>query len=465
MFLGALVGGVVLLAVNMEMRWLTYIGAAFVFATVLVFVRNQERFLWGVFILAFQFDVSLRFLFGRAGSDGLVFPLPVVVGLLLVSLYLLSGNIKSLRPIRWGGELTFPIAAIFGTSLVSLLTTSERFVGAAALLTQFELYLIYLLALNCVRSYQQFDRTLKLLFVVIGIQSVIYYIQSALGITFTLTGEIFDEGDLPRPGGTVSHSPSGFANFILSIMFIVIAQFLIPQAETRRRLYVGSLVALGAGALILTLTRAAWGTFVIGLAWLVIFGYRRGTLSIRKLLFIGGILIAVSAAAIPMIAERLERDPFESSYNERNALMLMAINVIAANPISGVGPGAYAHTYKSYLTLELKKKWQWTVHNHYLLRTAETGIPGGIAFVLLLLMGLRQALRMTYSSNHTVRIAALGWSAGIIAQCFGMYWDMWTLFPTHSIFWFLLGLMGAAEAMEQRERETRINANINLTSR
>jgi hypothetical protein len=29
-----------------------------------------------------------------------------------------------------------------------------------------------------------------------------------------------------------------------------------------------------------------------------------------------------------------------------------------------------------------------------------------------------------------------------------MYWDMWTLFTTQSMFWFLLGLMGAASVLD-----------------
>jgi O-antigen ligase len=138
--------------------------------------------------------------------------------------------------------------------------------------------------------------------------------------------------------------------------------------------------------------------------------------------------------------------------------MEMAYRVIAAHPIAGVGPGAYDQTYKSYLTPELAERWQWTVHNYYLLRTAETGIPGGLAFVALLVLALRQALRLMDSANRLLQPIALGWSAGIIALCFQLYWDMWTQFTPQAFLWFMLGTMAAAERIERSEPLQRVSA-------
>jgi len=136
----------------------------------------------------------------------------------------------------------------------------------------------------------------------------------------------------------------------------------------------------------------------------------------------------------------------------------MAINVIVHNPIFGVGPGAYDVSYKSYLTSDLADKWLWTVHNHYLLKTAEIGIPGGLAWILLIVMGILQALRVSKSKRLPIRTLAIGCGAGIVAVAQQMYWDMWTHVVAQELFWFLLGLMGAAEAIDRRARQAEMMA-------
>jgi putative inorganic carbon (HCO3(-)) transporter len=150
-----------------------------------------------------------------------------------------------------------------------------------------------------------------------------------------------------------------------------------------------------------------------------------------------------------MIERRLSDSPVDQAYEERAGLMRMAVRVIASQPLSGVGPGAYAYTYKTFLTPELREQWLATVHNAYLLRAAETGIPGGIALVLLLAAGLRQALRLTRARSQIIRITAIGWSAALIAVCWEMNWDIWRGFTYNALLWFLLGLMEAAENLSR----------------
>jgi O-antigen ligase len=437
---------------DMETRWVVYFTAGTLFLTVLLIAHDKERLLWTVLVLGLQFDVSVRLMYGHAGSPGFTFPLPVVVALALAIVYLLSGRFTHLRTIQFGGRLGLPIAALFLTSAFSLAVSSEQFVGLTTLLTLFELYLIYLLALNGIRSQAQLERTLKLLFLILALQSVIYYLQSALGVTFSFIGQTRSAGDLPRPGGTVGTTPSGFSNFIVPLLLIATAHFIAPVRTDGRPRWLALLVGLGLGALALTLTRSAWGAYCLGFAWIVMFGWRRRVLSLSKLAITVCALTLVALAATPRIIERLNSAPFEHSYRERVALMQMAINVIRAHPVAGVGPGAYEMTYKRYLTPELADKWQWSVHNHYLLRTAELGLPGGLALVLLLALGLRQAMLTTDANSALVRTTALGWSAGIVSQAFSMYWDMWTFFCAQSLFWFLLGVTGAAERLDAKNK-------------
>jgi O-antigen ligase len=450
--LGILAGLILLVIAGAETRWLIYISGALLFSTCLLLVRDRQRFLWGVFVLSLQFNVSLRLLYGHAGSGGIALQAVFLAGLLLAIYCLFTRNGYNDGPLIWGGPLGFPIAVLFLSYILSLSITSERFLGFSYLLTQLQYYFIYWLVLNFVRTEIQLNRIIRLLLLVLAIQSIIYYIQNFLGITFTLTGEVLQSGELPRPGGTVSTNPSGFASFILPPIFLAAACFVSLNKTQKRRWHISILIGLAIGALILTLTRAAWGSFILGLGCFVILGYRRGVLSFRDLLMIGGFVSLAAIAAAPMIAARLEGAPLESSYNERSALWQMAINVIEAHPIAGVGPGAYGLKYTAYLTPELAGKWQSIVHNHYLLRTAENGIPGGIAFVLLLVAAFRYAVKLTCSGAPTIRAVALAASAGLLALSFEMFWDIWLGFSYNAMLWFILGLLGAAGRIEQRSK-------------
>jgi O-antigen ligase len=197
----------------------------------------------------------------------------------------------------------------------------------------------------------------------------------------------------------------------------------------------------------------------------VILGYRRRVLSYRDLLLIVAFISLAAITAAPMIAARLQGAPLENSYNERSALWQMAINVIEAHPITGVGPGAYGQTYKAYLTPELAGKWQSLVHNHYLLRTAENGIPGGVAFVLLLVTAFRYAVKLTHSGAPTIRAIALAGSAGLLALSFEMFWDIWSGFSYNAMLWFILGLLGAAGTIDQRLQMHSTSLDIPATLR
>jgi len=78
----------------------------------------------------------------------------------------------------------------------------------------------------------------------------------------------------------------------------------------------------------------------------------------------------------------------------------IAVRAIEAHPLLGLGPGAYGYLYKAYLPDDLPRQWLYTVHNEYLLRAAETGIPGGVAFVVLLVAALRLAMRLSRAAPY-----------------------------------------------------------------
>jgi O-antigen ligase len=441
-----------------NLRWVLYPLAAAGFLLFFAAARDKHKLLWGLFLLSLQADLKLRFFFGHAGSEGLAFPLAVVAGFAVLGHGIVSGRFGSHSRFVWAGRLRPALIAFFATSVFSLLGTSERFVGLTQLLFEIELFLMYWLALNLVRSEADIKSTLSILYIALGIQSIIYFMQSALGVTFTMAGEVFALGELPRPGGTVGKNPAMFASFILPILLIVIAQFLTVESPRERR-RMGVLSLAGVAALILTFTRAAWVAFAVGTMSLIIFGYRRRALRLSRFAPVGAAIVGVVLVFSPMIVNRLSTSPVSADYEERLRLMRIALRVVAAHPIAGVGIGAYNSIYKSFLNADEQGQWVFAVHNAYLLRAAETGVPGACAFVMLLVLGLLQAVRLARARSRFIRTVALGAGAGFLALSCEMYWDTWWAgFTYNALLWFLLGLMEAAERLEKRKARRPVEA-------
>jgi len=451
--LGVIAGVVALQSAALDVRWVVIPLAGLFGGLFVMMLPDKERMLTAAFFLSLQANLSLRLMHGRAGSAGLAFPLTVVIGMAILGLYMLRGEFKHKRTWCWGGPMIVPICLYFGTLFVSLLTTSERFVGVCQLLLECQIYFVFLMTLNYIEDESDLVRVLKLLLMTLAMQSVVYYIQSALGITFTLTGRVIEQGEIARPGGTVSTVPAEFASFIIPLLTVAISLYLCRGRIINRTLLLG-IVILGGGAIALTYTRAAWCSLLIGGAWVVFMGHRRRLLRPGAFAYVMAAVIAGTVIGGPLVAQRLAQSPLEESYDERKALMEMSYHVIGARPLTGVGPGAYGHTYKRYIPPELDDSWMFVVHNNYLRRTAESGIPGGIAFVFLLYSGIRLSLALTRSRRSISRALALGAGAGIVGLCFEMYWDTWQAFPYNAMLWLIFGLLVAAVKIEPDDPAT-----------
>lgn len=431
-----------------EARWTIYAGVAILGLILIMIAPAKQRLLTAIFIMSFQVDVYLRFYFGRSmNQEGFAFPLVVIAGAALLAWYASAGR---LRQFRWAGSMAMPILALFATTIVSLLTSSERFIGLSQLWSRLELYFLYWLALNLCQSQEDFKRILKLLFFTLAAQSIIYFIQSSLGISFDLTGNTIEQGAIPRPGGTVSTNPAGFASFIMPPLLIAVAMVMTKETFFPRR-YILLVMVLGIAAIGMTFTRAAWIGFALGAVTIFILGYRRRVIRGGMFLWLVAIAVVAGAILLPTMMTRIAGDYAGGSSNvatweERFGLMQVAMNVIAENPILGIGPGAYSQVFKGFVPSGMDQ-WLFTVHNEFLLRAAESGIPGAIAFIALLVVGFRVASRLGRTTPSFISISALGWSGALVALIWQMNCVPWTGWSYNAMLWFMLGLMDGAQRL------------------
>jgi hypothetical protein len=405
--------------------------------------------------MCLQLNVWLSFFLssggGYVGRSG-----PTALEIYLVTMVAAAAAVARLSalraqgvPWRWAGALTRPAQLVLLTMLISFVNTAERRISLFSVIQFGQFYLIYLAALNTIRSRRELELVVHALLATVLTQAAVYFVENATGMTFTLTGEVVEKaGDLGRHGGTVSTHPSGFAEFMNPLFAIACAVFLGAQSR-RFRTVAGLAVALGAASVLLTFTRAAWiGAALAGMVLLVA-AVRRGLLRPNRLVVAALLGVIVTLPLLPKIALVFERE-HESDYAERVSLQQMALNVIEAHPLVGTGIGTYSFTFRNYLSGDFEDEWLYVVHNAYLLRAAETGIPGMLAMIWLLWVMMRLARRCAATSDPLTAQLGLGAIAGFVAIAFQFWWDTATAFPVHALLWFLAATLEAALNLQEQ---------------
>ncbi|ETX08747.1 O-antigen ligase family protein [Candidatus Entotheonella palauensis] len=456
--LGAILGSVLLLAVlsrdGLELKWIAFVFAGLLWGVITLLSGSVKKPLFVLFVLGLQMYIALylgdgesyaKRWAGLSGPSGFVIAFVSIPAFCLLGLHALERVVQTgLRPFQWGADIGYPALLLMFTTAMTIAYTPERWRVTFYLFELIQFYIIFLVVVNIVVSRQDIDRTINLLMAVLCMQCLVYFVQTALGVTFTLTGEVIHvDGGFGRHGGTVSTRPAPFASFMMPLLFIAISRFLVIR-NSRTRFYMGLLAAMGGLALLLTFTRAAWTGFALGLVWLIGLGAKRRLIRPLRLWFILGALGLVVLIMLPHVMARLTSD-HSSDYEERLRLIRMAWNVIQAHPILGVGAGAYSFVFRQYQPHQLldQEVWVYIVHNVYLLRWAESGIIGLLSLLWLFFAGFRKSLTCSRLYDENQAALALGCSAGIVALLWEMMWDLSLGFSANAMIWFLFGLLMA----------------------
>jgi putative inorganic carbon (hco3(-)) transporter len=157
---------------------------------------------------------------------------------------------------------------------------------------------------------------------------------------------------------------------------------------------------LGSIAVILSFSRGGWLAYSITLVLLSVSLICKRIIKF-KTAAISTILIVIMIALFwNYIEVRIVSDDHNAA-GSRVTLMQIALNMIQANPLSGVGINNYYNVIHLYTnTPNLQNIYLNVVHNHYLYVLAETGIIGFIAFLWLLLQCFHAALQCERIKNN-----------------------------------------------------------------
>jgi O-antigen ligase len=408
-------------------------------ALLLVSVAVPLNLKLGGVLTVYTFDVALYLLYGvwlaqlARGSA----PLPKLRVLDVAALVMLGWLVMS---------------ALLGTNLL---------LSIDAVLYYVRMYLIYLYVANNLRTaghVRNFVRMLLALIVIEGIVCIIQYatktnfgaipdfvgsqvhqIRIASGEDAGLSGLLF------RARGTLGYdTPLG--HWFELLLPIPVSLWAVSKKRSEQIAYIG-VIALGFAGLVLTFARGAWMGLATATIVLFLLLCRRMRVTRRYLLALGVVAATLGLVVLllwtPIQARLFSEKAIFASVNWRGRLNQAAIEMILADPLSGMGPGSFSEQAQQSATAQalFSKRTNIKAHNVYLVVASESGLVG-----LELFLAFLAAAGVTL---YHVQVGAQGFGGdvgrGLLAGFVGVLlhgfidWGllMYMVFP---LFWALLGL-------------------------
>jgi len=269
--------------------------------------------------------------------------------------------------------------------------------------------------------------------------------------------------DVPRSlrGGFHPNGVAGTLIFIIPVYAMQLVSALQVRKAKRSRLEVLHLVTASLALLVtggtLLLTQSRGAMLGLGIASVALFfaWQRRWVLSLTSLvglLLLAGVLLVYFPTLLGTfdIAQNAGTQKALSSYEFRLTMWRLALQVLQAFPLSGVGIGTFdtvaRHLFPYLYPTSFLYNPSATIthaHNELLQVAIDLGIPGFVAYVALLAAFVRTAWRAyTWAPDERVKRLVLGLGAGMLAhQIFGLT-DAFMLGTKPGIvMWMIMGLV------------------------
>ena len=155
--------------------------------------------------------------------------------------------------------------------------------------------------------------------------------------------------------------------------------------------------------------------------------------------------------------------PKETFYSSRGWVWRDTLTMIRANPLLGVGLGAYETAFAIYTKSDGSLRVP-QAHNDYLQIVADCGVVGGLIALWFLVIVFRAVARGTRSRDPLYAALALGSGAGMFGLLVHSLIDFNLQLPSNALLFLLLSAVAvqAGAAVGDRERSTPMARNRDL---
>lgn len=441
---GAMLGGAVVVVSDEGTRMIAILVGAVAGALFVLYTGQLKRIL----ILAMMIDASSMFDVNipcertfRAMTCGYNFSLMLICLVILYALWLME--LRSKRVFQFGVR-KIDLDPLSKISLVWMATVVLSFVASKEIRFSFyQLWMLFAVMLmffyltNNLRT--RYDIMLVLFGLAMGLTLQVGIMQlQNIGLLTDATGEL----NASRISGTL-HSPNIAGSYLAQSILLFIPLLLFKWKSNYTLFALMLLLMLATQSLVATESRGAWSAVALGAVFMVVLGVRERWINV-SLLIKGAIVLALLAGAFSgPIIERLTADD-NGSADARAPLAEIALNMIRANPIVGVGTNQYGVALNYYIGLQQYGAWLNIVHNGWLLVWSEQGTLGFAAFLAFRLMTVWQCWRLIRSGDKFYGLLGLGITASIIGASLHMMGEIYGGRFYYVMFWLQGAVVTAA---------------------
>lgn len=387
-------------------------------------------------LLIFFLPFGVNVLYTHIVDDSVLYGFDLIL-FLLYALWIVESNLffkGGLIKTKFTGVA---LVKVFWSTL-SLIPAISLTRGGIGVFMLVKAFLIYFYILNHIKSRRTFEIVVHWLMVGLLFQGVVGVLQyltgRSLGLGFLGERQMTFHRTLSRVRGTLGY-PNQFGAFIVMIIPMAISLFVFTQRGYKKTFY-GVTALCSLFTLVLCFSRSAWAGLLVGTAIFVFILAKRRLLNIRFVFAAGAVLVTIGvlvAAFWDLILLRFETG---SDPKYRVKMIEMAIPMMLDNPIFGVG----LFNYEFHSMAEFRF-WH-PVHNDYLRLGAETGVPGLLLFLLILLLPLRQAIKMLNCRDKFLFAVSLGAMCGMVAMMVAInFGPEYQNYRVKILFWVLAALV------------------------
>jgi putative inorganic carbon (hco3(-)) transporter len=467
LFVSLLLGGIVLIDIEIKWKFVLIMGLGIV---VLILSTNPKQtllFLTGVTVPILLTKAFVIVANQNAGYEltGIGIKQTDVIAFALLLILLVPAALEKTK-INLFPAITLPALAWILMSALSLISAQNLLAAIAMLIFMFQQFFIYLIIANCIINKSDmewllggivlavfFEATLGIYQGIVGHPAGLYF----LGETNSVYQQTLGQASFNRVQGTLGYSNS-FSMYILTGLPFLLAWFFISKNKITR-LLCGAIFLIGATSLVFSLSRSSWIGFLIISAMGVIaavylkrikMGYAVLFALLASLVIIGLVIFGPDVILI-----RLTANDQGSAYS-RITLAQTAMRMIMDHPLLGVGLNNYVSAMHYYDPSGFSTNVITMVHNVYLFVTAETGLLGGITFIVLLASALINCWQVFIrSKDDTLLVLSIGLFCAITAIAIhGLVdYDLIGDGRVTTQFWLLIAMV-AALVQYQKNNET-----------
>ena len=251
-----------------------------------------------------------------------------------------------------------------------------------------------------------------------------------------------------------------FAGYMELLLPIPIALIITRAVTTELRWLFGFAAAVMGIAVVLSLSRGGIISVVAGMFFLIVMSFqlqrqqRKTAAKVGHLLFakqvavVIGIVAVISAGILwigadPVINRVTQGQSSDANsvketfYTSRGWVWRDTISMIRANPLLGVGLGAYETAFSIYSKSDGSLRVP-QAHNDYLQVVADSGVIGGLIALWFIVLVFRAVSRGVRSGDRLYAGLALGSGAGIFGLLVHSLFDFNLQLPSNALLFLLL---------------------------